>query len=352
MIKTFQYRIKDSNKKKSLSALAGKVNFVWNYFNETSNFAIKRDSKYLTEFDLNRLSTGSSQELGLSSTTINAISARYVFARNRAKKSKLRWRSKKSLGWIPIGLNAIKVNGDSFVFQKQTFRFWKTREIKGILKCASINEDASGNWFINFSVETDSIENHKPNFVGIDLGLKSIATLSNGYSIKNPKTLQKFSKKLANAQRAKKKKQVIKIYKKIKNIRKDFLHKESSKIVKDFNNVFIGDVSSNKLAKTKMAKSVLDAGWGKLKQMLEYKAIALGGTFKVINEKYSTVTCSGCLERSGPSGLSALEVREWTCSNCGSRHDRDHNSAINILRLGHQALERSLPGCSGEKMPS
>ena len=118
---------------------------------------------------------------------------------------------------------------------------------------------------------------------------------------------------------------------KIKNTRKDFLHKETTKLVRRYKTIYVGDVSSSKLAKTKMAKSTLDAGWGLFKSMLEYKAIALGVDFKVVNEKYSTVTCSSCFERSGPSGLSALGVREWTCSTCGTDHDRDVNAARNIL---------------------
>lgn len=131
-------------------------------------------------------------------------------------------------------------------------------------------------------------------------------------------------------------KRVTQIQNKIKNVRKDFLHKETTKLVKKYKVIYVGDVSSSKLAKTRMAKSVLDAGWGMFKSMLEYKAIALGVDFKVVKENYSSVTCSSCFERSGPSGLSALGVREWVCESCGVIHDRDVNAATNILLgLGH-----------------
>lgn len=76
------------------------------------------------------------------------------------------------------------------------------------------------------------------------------------------------------------------------------------------------------------------------KTMLENKAIRLGVGFQVVDEKYSTVTCSVCSQRTGPSGLSSLGVRNWECSECGSLHSRDHNAALNILHsaLGHQSL--------------
>lgn len=87
-----------------------------------------------------------------------------------------------------------------------------------------------------------------------------------------------------------------------------------------------------------MAKSVSDASWADFKTMLAYKAIALGVDFKEVNESFSTVTCSSCLKRTGPSGLSGLGVREWACSACGSIHERDVNAATNILRIGHDTL--------------
>jgi putative transposase len=87
-----------------------------------------------------------------------------------------------------------------------------------------------------------------------------------------------------------------------------------------------------------MAKSTLDAGWGHLRTMLAYKANRLGVIYGEVNESGSSVTCSTCLSKTGPSGLSALGVRVWDCAVCGSVHDRDHNAARNILRQGRLAL--------------
>jgi len=83
-----------------------------------------------------------------------------------------------------------------------------------------------------------------------------------------------------------------------------------------------------------MAKSVYDSGWYQIKSLLKYKAIRFGVTYQEGNEMFSTITCSVCGSRSGPSGLSDLGVRNWICSSCGTQHDRDINAAKNILNVG------------------
>ncbi|HKM14823.1 MAG TPA: transposase [Marinospirillum sp.] len=96
---------------------------------------------------------------------------------------------------------------------------------------------------------------------------------------------------------------------------------------------------------TKMAKSILDAGWGQLKTMLDYKCAHAGIVFKVVNEAYTTQTCSNCgnLPESRPRGIAGLGIREWTCSGCGVAHDRDVNAAQNILAVGHGRLGVGIP---------
>ncbi|WP_328592367.1 transposase [Klebsiella spallanzanii] len=102
---------------------------------------------------------------------------------------------------------------------------------------------------------------------------------------------------------------------KIKNRRKDVLHKYSTALVNSHAAIYVGDVSSSKLAKTKMAKSELDAGWAMLKTQLEYKVIARSVVFEVVNERYSTQACSCCgsISDNSPKGRADLRIREWTC---------------------------------------
>lgn len=94
-----------------------------------------------------------------------------------------------------------------------------------------------------------------------------------------------------------------------------------------------------------MAKSVLDAGWGMFKTMLEYKSCWASAEFKVVNEAYTTQTCSNCGCISRPKGLKGLGIREWKCSDCGMQHNRDINAAknIEILGFGHEPLAEGIP---------
>jgi len=121
---------------------------------------------------------------------------------------------------------------------------------------------------------------------------------------------------------------------------KDHAHKASAKIAKEFGLVVIGDVSPKKLAKTTMAKSIYDAGWSNFKTMLSYKAIMHGGSVIEVSERYSTQICSccECNPVSSPKGRVDLDKRRWVCDDCGTEHDRDRNAALNILRVGLDAL--------------
>jgi IS605 OrfB family transposase len=126
----------------------------------------------------------------------------------------------------------------------------------------------------------------------------------------------------------------------VSNRRKDFLHKESSKIVACRAAVFVGNANASALAKTKMAKSVLDSGWSTLRTMLKYKCDDAGVWFKEVNERYSTQECSTCHRLTGPKGQAELGVRQWTCVRYLTTHDRDVNAAINIRNRGLEWLEK------------
>ena len=147
--------------------------------------------------------------------------------------------------------------------------------------------------------------------------------------------------RLATAQRARKTpKRVTAIHAKVANRRRDFLHKASAKIAKEFGLIVVGDVSPSKIAKTSMAKSVLDAGWSDFKNMLAYKSHLRAGCVLEVSERHSTQTCSECgsLPPSRPRGIAGLGIRRWTCDDCGSVHDRDVNAARNIVRAGLRTL--------------
>jgi putative transposase len=116
--------------------------------------------------------------------------------------------------------------------------------------------------------------------------------------------------------------------------RRDWLHKESTRIIRDNQAVCVEDLCVAGLGRTRLAKSVHDAGWSAFTGMLEYKARKHGRTFARIGRfEPTSQTCSACGVKDGPKPLS---VREWTCGGCGSVHDRDVNAARNIAALGHR----------------
>ncbi|WP_081430969.1 RNA-guided endonuclease InsQ/TnpB family protein [Nitrosococcus oceani] len=131
----------------------------------------------------------------------------------------------------------------------------------------------------------------------------------------------------------------------MKNRRLDSIHKFTTQVVRENAFIVVGNLSSSGLAKTKMAKSVLDAGWFMLKAQLDYKSKAMQAEFIDINEAYTTQACSccGCISDSSPKGRAGLGIREWSCSECGAHHDRDVNAAMNILAAGHRRLAGGIP---------
>lgn len=338
-IKTYKYRLKSKNTK-FLAHLAKEVNFVWNYFNALSLKHFKEKYDLISEYDLNKLTTGATKAgMTLNSASIQEVSKVFCKSRAQHKKVKLRWRGRKTTGFIPV--RSLTMLDDGFKFNGKEFRIWKHREFEGEIKASTINQDNRGNWYLNLVCGQELPENTKKVSIGVDLGLKTVATTSDGDQFTFESQTKKYAEKLAKAQRAKKKKQVKYIHKKIKNTRMDESHKISKAIVDKANVVYVGNVNSSKLIKNKkLRKSVYDRSWFQLKSMLHYKAVRAGGYMKEINESFSTVTCSVCSKRTGPSGLSNLGIRRWTCSSCGASHDRDTNAAINIeiFGIGHGTL--------------
>jgi putative transposase len=214
---------------------------------------------------------------------------------------------------VPFKAAQLKLKGKCIRFSGKAFRVFEQERVQGVKwKCGCFAQDAVGDWWLCVPVEYAVAQVPAPKeSVGIDLGLKNTA-----------KRLHRIA-----ARR-----------------RQDALHKFSSQIVKEYQSIVIGDVSSLKLARTRMAKSVLDAGWGMLKTQLQYKGQQAGRCVQIVNERNTTRACSSCRALTGPAGLDMLVVRTWMCTECGVAHDRDVNAARNILFVG-----RSPPSVSGNK---
>jgi putative transposase len=355
-IKTLKLRIKDKHQA-ALSAMARQVNTVWNFCNETSAKAVRERHKFLSGYDLQKLTDGFSKCEGvvIGSATTQQVCEEYATRRRQFKRSRLNWRvsnpksSRRSLGWVPFKARAVRYKGGQVHFCGQKLSLWDSYGLSHFeLRAGSFSEDSRGRWYLNVQVKIPELVGPvapgPTAAVGIDLGLKTCATASDGQKIEG-RFYCGLERKLGIAQRAGKKQRTKAIHAKIANQRKDVLHKFSSALVKNNAAIFVGNVASAKLVKTKMAKSTLDAGWAKLKTMLEYKSHQAGIVFEEVNETYTTQTCSCCgvIPASSPKGRAGLRIREWVCSECGTAHDRDVNAAKNILALGHQRLAGGIP---------
>ena len=353
--KTLQLRIKDKHAK-VLRQMAREVNQVWNHINEVSAKATRPfhgKPKYLSGYDLQKCTAGYSKcdDVSVGSGTVQLVCVEYATRRKQFKKTRLNWRvsnpksSKYSLGWIPFKGGHAQYKAGQIQFAGHKFSLWDSYGLADYeLRAGSFSEDSRGRWYFNVAVDVACKASPGTAAVGIDLGLKECATTSDGDKLQG-RWFRELEPQLAAAQRARKKKRVKAIHAKIANRRKDAIHKFTTNLVKNNAAIFVGDVASAQLVKTKMAKSTLDAGWAMFKTALEYKCRQAGVVFEVVNEAYSTQTCSACgaLPESRPNGIAGLRIREWTCSECGAVHDRDVNAARNILAAGHCRLAGGIP---------
>lgn len=302
--------------------------------------------RWPSAYDLSNLCSGVGKLLDIHSDTVRAICRQFVVNRDYKRKCP-RFRSSfgsgRALGWVPFFPRAIKIDGPQVRYLKRKFWFWKSREIPvSDFRSGCFTQDARGRWYVVFQCEVADSLPSMGGSVGIDLGLNVAATLSNGDVIPALRHYRRYEMALARARRFFPARRARAIHAKIASARKHQLHEATTRIVRENSLIVVGNVSPSKLGKTRMAKSVFDASWGMLKSQLAYKARRHGARFIVVNEAFTSQTCSRCLEipDSSPKGMGALGIRHWTCSCCGAAHDRDVNAARNILRVG---LERQAP---------
>jgi putative transposase len=340
-----------------LNAAAVEVNFVWNYDNEVSIRAARPcggTPRFLSAYELDKLTAGASEVFDrIGSATIQRINAEFVTRRRQFKKIKLRWRvsrgTRRSLGWVPFKTEQIKRRGKCLRFCGKSIRVFERALLEGRRwRSGCFAQDSVGEWWLCLPIDcpVETIPAPKA-AIGLDLGLKSTVATSDGERLEAGQFYRSIELKIAQAQRRGHRRQAKRLHRRAARRRKDALHKFSNKIVSQYQTIIVGDVSSLKLAKTRMAKSVLDAGWGMLKAQLQYKGQQAGRGVFIVNESNTTRACSSCQALTGPTGLDMLVVRTWVCSACGDRHDRDVNAAKNILSAG-----RCSPSVCGNKSSS
>ena len=216
------------------------------------------------------------------------------------------------------------------------------RPLDGRVKTVSVKREA-GQWFVLFSVECDTAPlPESAESVGIDVGLTTFATLSDGTEIQNPRFFREGQRRLRVAQRrvARRKKgshsrrKAVRLLQRahvhIRNQRQDFAHKAARSIADRYGLIAVEDLNIKGLAGSMLAKSVHDAAWGMFLSHLSDKAECAGRTFVRVDPRNTTQACSGC----GSIVPKALSQRQHCCPDCGLSMGRDLNAAKNILRLG------------------
>lgn len=323
-----------------LNAAAIEVNCVWNWCAERSLSVYRNTGKWLSGYDLGRDAVGCGKYFSkINQSTVEAVCNAYAQKRKQAKRPKLRWRvsfgARRSLGWMPTKGREVKRHGLSFRTCQKSFRVFNRERLgDSKIRDGSFAQDSVGDWYMCMPVDvlpTSEIAQHKA--VGVDLGLKTAAVTSDGDRLES-RHYRAYEARIAIAQRRGHKEQAKRLNRKAARCRADALHKFSRMLVNRYQQIYIGDVSSAKLAKTRMAKSVYDAGWYALKQMVVYKGKNAGRSVEIVNERNTTRACSNCGAFTGPAGWTGLVVRQFVCDSCGEELDRDVNAARNIRTVG------------------
>jgi putative transposase len=361
--KVFRFRMKpNSQQRESLARMAGSRRYVWNWALAQRNAHYRETGKGLPAAELSARLTALKQhpetawigdvDSQAMQQTLADLQRAYVnFFEKRARFPRFKSR-KRDRARFRIPQRVRIADGRVYVPKVGSVGIRQSQPVDGETKSATFKRDATGKWDVTLVSEFTMPDTALPaadpaRVIGIDLGLKDFAVLSNGERIPAPQFFRKAERKLRRAQRAlsrrekssrrrqRAKHKVALVQRKTANQRKDFLHKLTTDLVVKYEGVCIEDLSVKGLVRTKLAKSMTDASLGEFRRQLEYKTIWNRRHLAVIDRWYpSSKTCHVC---GAVNAALTLADRNWTCE-CGAHLDRDLNAARNIRTEGLKIL--------------
>lgn len=375
MLKAYKYRLYPTEtQKQSIQQHAGNCRWLWNYCLNLSSTTYKETGKGLSRYNLQKLIPQLKVENNwlalaysqcLQSVLLNLDTSFKNFFKKRGGYPSFKSKHGKQSFQFPQN---VKLDGNQIKFPGKIGKvdIALSRKFEGKIKTCTISITPSGQYFVSILVdpvgfrvrsflpETRRDEKEIVNVqtagkaIGIDLGISSLITDSEGNKTANPKWLKHHEKNLKKKQqslsrkvkgshnRNKARKLVARVHSRIANVRADFLHKLSRKIVNENQVVCVEDLNVKGMIKNrKLSKAISQVSWGMFKTMLEYKCEWAGKAYVEVDRFYpSSKTCSHCGTKIEKL---PLDIREWTCT-CGTTHDRDINAAINIREEGLRIL--------------
>ena len=369
-LRMYRYRLYPSQKQeKRLFNTFGICKNIYNELLELSISVYKENNVTLNRYDFNKLLTGLYPEVfsqvkqNISDRVHKAFQNFFRRCKDPSSKKKGFPRFKSQINSITYSQSGFKFPSDKRLYASKigNIPIVLHRIPKGKVKTLTIKQNRVGQWFTIFACEVDvkPVKIISEKEIGIDVGLISFATTSDGVFVDNPRYLVKAEKRLkllsrqlsrkkkGSKNRIKSKHLLAKQHLKVSNQRQDFLHKLSRELVNSHSFIAVEDLDIDSMIHNHhLAKHISDASWNTFVSMLEYKAVTSGSTLVKVNPRNTSKTCSNC----GAIADILLKQREYRCSVCGFVCHRDINASINILKIGQGLPESN--ACGHDVRPS